>query len=120
MVADKPEINYRALVRGGAALLDTHRPGWIWRINLHTLDVNSPHKCPCGQTGGWHQNIFRIDGKMVGFAHPMIEEECREYDYVSKNGCEHYVQLNAAWKELISERRAEAILGTRSLMPVGA
>lgn len=39
-------------VQAGAALLDKHRPGWLDRADVITLDVEDPECCPLGQEFG--------------------------------------------------------------------
>lgn len=98
-------------VAAGAAWLDQHEPGWWQRINLDRLNLNSECNCILGQLhgryndapavgaaalngdGGSHYAILRW-ALPLGFA--LDWDDCRT------DGRE----LTAAWRDLISARRA--------------
>ncbi len=102
-------------VEAGARWLDGHRPGWVDRIDLDTLDLGDPCRCVLGQEfgedadtlnnggGGW------VTGYCVGLNHLLDGSNVfdRAVDlgmYELKN--DRYSALTNAWRELIERRRA--------------
>jgi hypothetical protein len=96
-------------VEKGAAWLDEHRPGWVDRIDLETLDLGDPCRCVLGQ-----QFEPQSDSDQCGFevgmrllttpgndpVIPLVEQGF----YATSD--DNYADLTAAWRELIERRRS--------------
>lgn len=87
-------------VAAGARWLDEYEPGWVDRIDLESLDLGSCDRCIAGQLLGdfvnvdeqWPISTFR-ETDALGFSLPLQRD--LEYD-----------DLTAAWRTLITARRA--------------
>ena len=108
------------LVANGAEWLESHREAlpdvdWVNDINLDILDIRHGHLCifgqlcasraaECGCEHGWdwitsHGLMRQDEGYNLGFA--------AAYDHQFPERFGHNIDmLNAAWKKLITERRA--------------
>jgi hypothetical protein len=89
-------------VAAGAARLDKHEPGWADRIDLDQLDLSSDCRCVLGQLHGDYGD---------GLAALCIEfgtGASRElgFNYAVGDPDDLTAELTAAWRELISRRRA--------------
>jgi hypothetical protein len=94
-------------VAAGAAWLDEHRPGWVDRINLDTLDLSDTCKCVLGQEYGRFvlgDDLILDEGSeshLLGFD---VDELRQDGQYAGKQ----YAALTAAWRELVLARREAA------------
>jgi hypothetical protein len=99
-------------VARGAAYLDEREPGWDERIDLETLDLYAPCRCVLGQLAtdlnrwgdvrarfglraAWMTDS-RPTADALGFNVPDGEQQIHR----------QYLNLTAAWRELIEARRA--------------
>ena len=97
----------RARVAAGAQWLDQHRPGWIDRIDLITLDVSDPECCVLGQLDDewpveltdWHT------AEAHGFF--VIRERRRLYTEVDAE----YAELTSAWHEYVLDEARRVAAG---------
>jgi hypothetical protein len=85
-------------VAAGAAWLDEHEPGWIDRIDLDTLDLESCIRCVGGQLAGLYVEFLSRHELSSGAAIPL------GFNVSGISG--DYGPLTAAWRELIATRRA--------------
>lgn len=92
-------------VAAGAAWLDENKPGWVERISLDKLDIESDCGCALGQVyGGYNDSPYtarwHAKGKYLaverGFVVDILENDQRGA----------YAALTAEWKRIIQERRA--------------
>jgi hypothetical protein len=89
-----------ARVRRGAALLDERVPGWMERINLERLRLEDCRACVLGQLyGGFGAGLRALD---LHWPDPETLGFCKAGRPTDSN----YLRLTAAWRALISERRA--------------
>ncbi|MFJ2176427.1 hypothetical protein ACIOHE_26490 [Streptomyces sp. NPDC087851] len=119
------EIDYKARVLKGAALLDVKKPGWVDLIDLEELDISSGERCVTAQLSGesrWRRGMEQIGltsgdcGTYVahGFnAESSDSPEAYGLDSDDEGGASNaqqaaYVALNGLWRDLIAERRAAA------------
>jgi len=90
-------------VAAGAALLDEREPGWAERLDLDRLDIMSSCDCVVGQRhGGYGAGLTALG---------LVEESsARDVELGFHWGArfEDIDPLNAAWRALITERRAAA------------
>jgi hypothetical protein len=85
-------------VAAGAAFLDEREPGWADRIDLDQLDLSSDCRCVLGQLhGDYGTGLDVLDVEFGTGASRGLGFNCAggEFD-----------ELTAAWRELISRRRA--------------
>jgi hypothetical protein len=102
-------------VQAGAAWLDEHRPGWVADIDLDRLVLSSPCRCVLGQLYGSYYNapIKYFDTSDYGFDTLAEDEDLPNDDagmdaYVAAIDGE-YVELTAAWRDLIAARRTGGV-----------
>lgn len=91
-------------VERGAALLDEKRPGWVQVIDLDRLDIWSCTDCIGGQLDGGYDATMDL----LGIGHT---EEARAHGFDGHGlsyGDGEYEALNAAWRDLIRQRRLAA------------
>lgn len=95
-------------VAAGAAWLDAERPGWVERIDLDRLDLESPCRCILGQEFGdyfeaiWNEEINTPDTAACGFTVADLAVIGRAA------GDREFAALTAEWRRVITERRAAA------------
>jgi hypothetical protein len=97
-----------ARVARGAALLDEREPGWWQRIDLDRLDLRSPCRCVLGQL---HGNYYPAADRMFGGDDRKVESAAIAHGFDSVGVIPPYTEydaLDAAWRDLITARRAEA------------
>lgn len=94
-------------VARGAALLDVATPGWFEAINLDWLDLSNCNRCVLGQLAGDFMDalveyeINPDEARARGFEVSVDVEDVSVIDA-------EYDALTAAWRELITARRAGA------------
>jgi hypothetical protein len=96
-------------VAAGAAWLDAHEPGWVDRIDLGGLDIQSCDRCILGQVYG-HYVDAPDDARRTGDQIVSADRGfCAggEADGFLALAAE-WAALAAAWRELILTRRAVA------------
>jgi hypothetical protein len=88
-------------VNAGATWLDQREPGWADRIDLDQLDLGSDCRCILGQL---HDNYGDgIDALGIHF----LSGQTMQFGFNAWNlGGGEFDELTAAWRELISQRRA--------------
>lgn len=86
-------------VAAGARWLDEHRPGWVDRIDLETLDLGDPCRCVLGQEYGNY--TFALDEILDD-----VSPASRGFNAWATTG--EYPALTDAWRRLIEQRRAVA------------
>jgi hypothetical protein len=118
-----------ARVERGAALLDEKRPGWWREIDLEALSIESRCGCVLGQIGHAVYNVnpksaFNYaDGLHVvgieahaacgyGFDQETDPEESTSFAEGEQAVREEFEALTAAWRDLITARRADDDLMT--------
>lgn len=92
-------------VESGAAWLDEHRPGWVDRINLDRLIMSSKCGCILGQVDGdYFETIkaFNVDAERAEEAAVLLGFQA------SHEGTYGYGELEDAWRDHITARRAAA------------
>lgn len=106
-------IDYAARVQRGAALLDEKWPTWAQDIDLDLLDIADGSDCVTAQynraMGGaslWCSGRNRLELTTTeyighGFNAP-------DLDISARAALDIYATLNALWRDLIQERRAQA------------
>jgi hypothetical protein len=97
-------------VAAGAAWLDEHHPGWVDRIDLNVLDLESPCFCVLGQLGrntdlrGWRPLLARLrlpDWQDVPFGFCLTaDEEDEDFGTEAAN----WSALTREWEALILAR----------------
>lgn len=101
-----PDIRER--VTAGAAWLDQHRPGWLNRIDLITLDVSDPECCPIGQEYGTYDDRpadlrnGRREAALGFYAPPTADGRFRP----SSDVADEYAALTEAWKTHVLDAAA--------------
>jgi hypothetical protein len=98
-------------VATGAKALDVIEPGWEAKINLVTLNLNSPDHCVLGQLYG---NYYAAPEALRSFARRRlgfwaVSDDGTEEAWENGKIGEEYRELTAAWRNLILARRGEAI-----------
>lgn len=98
--------------RRGARYLDKTLPGWAAKIDLRTLDMDSPEHCVIGQTVGDYYK------GMDAFGHPDAADEHWVFDHGFNLRFSHkwtkadehraYDRLVCAWAPLIALRLVKA------------
>ena len=91
-------------VENGAAVLDREVPGWIFLINLDTLDLEDCNRCVLGQVFGgfWTGMATLFDDA----ASPEVAVTCGfEIEGVSD---EDYTELTDAWISFVDQRVAQS------------
>jgi hypothetical protein len=85
--------------RRGAALLDQHGPSaWRDKINVETLDISKPSRCPLGQVyGSYSSGINAIRAQVYGYVDSFATGFDCNGDYASV--------LKMAWTQVINEGR---------------
>ena len=53
----------RGHIADSAAVLDEHKPGWYKKVDLDTLDMESPYSCVLGQV--FRSRFFRRDSGYI-------------------------------------------------------
>jgi hypothetical protein len=107
----------QTVVARGAAWLDMVRPGWEGLIVLDTLNIRSPYNCVAGQVfdpdAGDYTGYTWCRLHMFGGASEQLEARVQSYNSLVAYGLDTthtggvtMDNLTAAWKSLISERRA--------------
>nr|MDT0658055.1 hypothetical protein [Micromonospora sp. DSM 115978] len=99
-----PTISAR--VKAGAAWLDQHRPGWLDRIDLITLDIGDPECCVIGQ----------LDDDWTGLSDPEFAAACGllvpgSWSWPDIKARAEYERLTEGWKAYVLDegrRRAAA------------
>ena len=89
-------------VAAGAAWLDEHEPpGWVDRVDPDTLNLGDCWRCVLGQLRGEYFDALDDLGldEVWGDDHGFSLNEDLPYP-------ERYAELTAAWRDLISTRRA--------------
>jgi hypothetical protein len=85
-------------VAAGAAWLDEHRPGWVERVNLDTLDLGDSCECVLGQEYG---DFWKAPTEVI------FEDYVRGFNRSSsRDDSSAYEPLTAAWRVLIEARRS--------------
>lgn len=85
-------------VAAGAAWLDEHEPGWVDRIDLGRLNIRRCADCIGGQLGGWWSKFAARYDDEPGFNIYRLGLDTLDL--------EEYPPLTAAWRDLITARRA--------------
>lgn len=101
------EIDYAARVQRGAALLDEKWPTWAQDINLDMLNIQSATHCVTAQFSGFHGkgHDYSSGQTMLG----LNVDAYLEHGFNAECGmASEYIALNALWRGLIQERRAQA------------
>lgn len=96
-------------VQAGAAYLDEHEPGWVDRIDLETLDINSQCQCILGQLHGSYRDAPPVEAAADadGSHYGVLAWAIPLGFGMNWNDCiTDGRKLTAAWRELISARRA--------------
>lgn len=105
-------------VAKGAALLDDSQPGWADRIDLETFDILDPCGCTLGQLFSW----YSAGCAYFGFSHDdeadRTQDAAHEFGFfenahegeetTSTERYERWRALDAAWMNLIHDRKAAA------------
>lgn len=111
----------RRRVESGAALLDIEFPGWVDKVNIATLDLESPCNCILGQSFGDYFKgakelgvdnrdvVLELFGFVVNWTDDELEED-PDMDHVSPRVARLYAELDEAWSDLVQERRSAALL----------
>lgn len=111
-------MNVTERVERGAALLDEKRPGWWRDIDLERLNIWSTCDCTAGQQPGGYaatMNLLGIGHSAESAAHgfepyaPDPDLPIAEFGRAIAEECE---ALTAAWRDLITSRRAAAEVTT--------
>lgn len=90
-------------IEQGMALLDEKVPGWEYRLDLRTLDVNSCTQCVVGQLFGIHNSdLLYLGYQALGVESPRQYGFSLDWDLSYRAT---YGGLNRAWKRKIRERR---------------
>lgn len=103
-------------VQRGAAFLDAEKPGWRDSINLATLRMDSGTQCVCGQ-------VFRTDASTIetGYDYALDAyggslwaeqhgfEQSHEVDEDTGTRPYTYLELAAAWSQVIAPTRVEVL-----------
>ncbi len=88
---------YDAVARG-VALLDEKVPGWRERIDIETLDIESPQRCIVGQPCGGYETAMRRFG-----LEPYGRGVGAHYGFLSPDNLDWQDQrLEDAWREAIA------------------
>jgi len=98
-------------VAAGAAWLDEHRPGWVDRIDLETLNLGDPCRCLLAQDFGEHFS----DAVLAAGLGQGLSPSAIGFNVTYARGDEGFMwpterefdALTAAWRDLIRQRRAE-------------
>ncbi|MGW2513634.1 hypothetical protein ACWC0A_30420 [Streptomyces scopuliridis] len=98
------EIDYKARVLKGAALLDEKKPGWVDQIDLETLDVQSSSRCVTAQLSGHHD--FTVGRAQLGLSIDTYASYGFNAPSEEPRRRTAYVTLNQLWRDLITERRS--------------
>jgi hypothetical protein len=120
-------------VAAGAEWLDEHRPGWVWRIDLDTLDLGDPCRCVLGQE---FREVAVVQGFPSGYlaGRKVFDEDgandwWRDTEVAAHYGFhavadiaggdidDEYDDLTGAWRRLIRQRRS---LGDRTHEEIAA
>lgn len=95
-------------VAAGATWLDEHRPGWVDRIDLDTLELSDTCNCVLGQEyGGYWLDLDA--GVVAGVGKP---RDAVKLGFASSGTFEDplsYASLTQAWRDYIVDRRAVAL-----------
>ncbi|MGW6602877.1 hypothetical protein [Streptomyces sp. NPDC055036] len=117
------EIDYKARVLKGAALLGEKKPGWLDQIDLDTLDIQDDECCVTaqlsgesdwctglhqlglteGDTGTYVAHGFNAESDDAPEAYGLVEGDTRAA-YEAQQAA--YATLNTLWRDLITERRS--------------
>jgi hypothetical protein len=89
-------------VAAGAAWLDEHRPGWVDRIDLNTLDLGDGCYCILGQTDGYFWDVPEVTS-LYNYAD--VFAELGLFAAGGIEGDAEYSALTEAWRRLITARR---------------
>lgn len=96
-------------VLAGSAWLDEHRPGWVDRIDLETLDLGNGCHCVLGQEyHGFSSGLVEVDSSAtwprtaagLGFY-----ARAELYDHAPER---EYDILTDAWRAFITARREQS------------
>jgi len=99
----QPATGLAAAVARGAGLLDQLFPGWLDRVDLDRLDLSDPDGCLLGQMYGSYGlalSVLRIS-----------EVTAADYGFQASTRWHprrQFAVLTAAWRDLITSRRAPA------------
>lgn len=117
------EIDYKARVAKGIALLDEKRPGWADQIDLGKLDIQNGSYCVTAQLSGtqnWYEGMQQLGltqfntGTYV--SHGFNAEDPTDPDGAPDNPDYHqgraYAQLNELWRAEVARRQDRPEEGT--------
>lgn len=86
-------------VAAGAVLLDQVRPGWREELNLATLDVASPFRCPLSQLyGGYTHAVMVLSGRDIYEVGSWASVHGFDVGEIEEDDDAEYEALTAAWK----------------------
>lgn len=102
----------RTCAAAGAALLDRIRKRWAWEVDPERLELHSLTYCVLGQLyGTYSEGSHRLERRFprqLSYGSSWSSDYGFDRSYLTRDWDGEFAALDAAWREEIAKRRADA------------